>query len=148
MSFKCIMQPYEHYHSFKFYFSEPNAHEPKIISKYTSGRGLPVFHGNITEDGTEVVLDQPLKATDDDTVGGASKSDIMIYIVTMETSPRMVQRLCLTSHWKRQMMTQWAGLVSQILWYISLPWKHHRGWYRGCAWPATESDRWRHSGRD
>ncbi|KAK3087668.1 hypothetical protein FSP39_008933 [Pinctada imbricata] len=51
---------------------EPNAYDPVIDSKYKNGRGIPVFHGNISEQGKEVVLDPPLTATDKDIVGGAS----------------------------------------------------------------------------
>ncbi|XP_061162635.1 calsyntenin-1-like [Saccostrea echinata] len=51
--------------------SETNAHDPVINSKLKNGRGFPVFHGNITEGSRVVQLDQPLKATDEDTVGGA-----------------------------------------------------------------------------
>lgn len=44
-----------------------------INSKLKNGRGLPVFHGNVTEGSRVVQLDQPLKATDQDVQGGASK---------------------------------------------------------------------------
>lgn len=51
--------------------SEPNSHDPVINSKLKNGRGLPVFHGNVTEGSRVVQLDQPLKATDQDVQGGA-----------------------------------------------------------------------------
>lgn len=39
-----------------------------------NGKGFSVFHGNVSEGSRVVKLDQPLKATDEDAEGGASKS--------------------------------------------------------------------------
>lgn len=51
--------------------SEPNIHDPVIVSKKQNKRGVPVFRGTILENENTVQLDQTLKAQDADEVGGA-----------------------------------------------------------------------------
>ncbi|CAG2212955.1 CLSTN1 [Mytilus edulis] len=51
--------------------SEPNIHDPVIVSRMKNKRGVPVFHGTILENESSVQLDQPLQATDADEMGGA-----------------------------------------------------------------------------
>lgn len=51
--------------------SEPNANKPKITAHRLNEHGRPEIHGIIREDETEVTLQNPLTATDDDTLGGA-----------------------------------------------------------------------------
>ncbi|XP_076451662.1 calsyntenin-1-like [Babylonia areolata] len=52
--------------------SEPNAHKPQIVAHLYNDYGRPEFHGIVREDETEVTLQHPLTATDNDDVGGAS----------------------------------------------------------------------------
>ena len=58
---------------FFFTYAEPNAHKPKIITHRFNEHGRPEIHGIIREDETEVTLQNPLLATDDDNLGGACK---------------------------------------------------------------------------
>jgi len=60
------------------FVSEPNIHDPVIVSKKQNKRGVPVFRGTILENENTVQLDQTLKAKDADEVGGASKYRILI----------------------------------------------------------------------
>lgn len=61
------------HNTFIIFISEPNIHDPVIVSRIKNKRGVPVFRGTILENESSVQLDQPLQATDADEMGGASK---------------------------------------------------------------------------